>query len=74
MAAGSEEEREGQWDNTILRSRWVDHLLKIPVLKLWYARAGHAENVNNAKGMPFPVYGAFCLTTFLCVYDSEVLV
>ena len=28
----------------------VDHSLKIPVLNLRYARAGHAKNVNNVKG------------------------
>ena len=45
----------------ILRSSWVDHLLKIPVFNLQYAK--------NVKGMPFPIYGIFCLTTFSCIHD-----
>ena len=43
-------------------------LLKIPGLNLRYARAAHAK---SAKGMPFPMYGVLCLTTFLCVHDPE---
>ena len=33
-----------------------------------YVRAGHAKNVNNAKGMLFQC--VFSLTTFSCVLDS----
>ena len=39
----------------ILCSRCADHLLKIPVLNLRYARARHAKNAKNAKGMAFSV-------------------
>ena len=47
---------------TILRPHWVDHLLKIPVLNLRYARTGCAKNAKNVKGMPFPMYGVSFLT------------
>ena len=58
-------------NHTIQRSCWVDHSLKIPVLSLQYMRAGHAKNVKNAKGMPFPMYGIFCLITFLSIDDPK---
>ena len=45
---------------TILHPRWFDHLLKIHVLNLWYMGTGRAK---NAKAIPFPIYGFFCLTT-----------
>ena len=58
-------------DQIILRPCWVDHSLKIPVLNLRYARAGRAKIAKKAKGMPFPMYGIFCLPTFSWVHDSE---
>ena len=33
--------------------------LEICVLNLRYARTGHAKNVKNAKGMPFPMYNIY---------------
>ena len=55
----------------VVRPCWVDHSLKIRVLNFQYAKTGRVKNVKNAKGMPFPMYGVLCLTTFSSVYDSK---
>ena len=44
--------------------------LKICVWNLWYSRTGRAKNV---KGMLFPIYRIFHLTTFSSVHDSKQL-
>ena len=48
------------WRKTTVRPHWVDHSLEICVL-----------NAKNVKGIPFPMYGIFYLTTFLSIHDSK---
>ena len=60
------------WNSLIIvHPCWVDHLLKIHVLNLRYARTGCAKNAKMWKVMAFPMYGVSCLTTFSSVHNSN---
>ena len=56
---------------TIVWPHWVDHILKICILNLRYAKTRCAKNAKNVKGMPFSMYGDFYLITFSSVHDSK---